>query len=80
MIHNVAQKHLHSLYQLIDWFVSCAQLVVGIVWSLVMWGTGMRKTPNLTAEDIAKCVPIGLMACISHAGSVLAVSVEYHII
>ena len=44
-----------------------------------MWGTGMRKTPNLTAEDIAKCVPIGLMACISHAGSVLAVSVVYHI-
>ena len=39
-----------------------------------MWGTGMRKTPNLTASDIASCVPIGLCACISHAGSVLAVS------
>ena len=64
---------------LTDWFVSCAQLVVGIVWSLIMWGTGMRKTPNLTAEDIAKCVPIGLMACISHAGSVLAVSAAYHV-
>ena len=35
------------------WFVATAQLVVGIVWSLVMWGTGLRKTPNLTAEDIS---------------------------
>lgn len=57
------------------WFVACAQLVVGIVWSMVMWGTGMRKAPNLTAQDIASCVPIGLCACLSHAGSVLAMGV-----
>eukprot|EP00571_Detonula_confervacea_P010270 CAMPEP_0172298170 /NCGR_PEP_ID=MMETSP1058-20130122/937_1 /TAXON_ID=83371 /ORGANISM="Detonula confervacea, Strain CCMP 353" /LENGTH=323 /DNA_ID=CAMNT_0013007421 /DNA_START=37 /DNA_END=1008 /DNA_ORIENTATION=+ len=57
------------------WFVACAQLVVGIVWSAIMWGTGMRKTPNLTAADIASCVPIGLFACLSHAGSVLAMGV-----
>lgn len=56
------------------WFVAAAQLFVGIVWSMVMWGTGMRKMPNLTAADIAACVPIGLFACLAHAGSVLAVS------
>jgi solute carrier family 35 protein E1 len=39
-----------------------------------MWVSGMRKKPNLTAADIAACVPIGLMASLSHAGSVLAVS------
>jgi hypothetical protein len=42
-----------------------------------MWGTGMRKTPNLTAADIAACIPIGLFACMAHAGSVLAVSALY---
>lgn len=57
------------------WFVAAAQLVVGVVWSMVMWGTGMRKTPNLTASDIAACVPIGLFACLAHAGSVLAMGV-----
>lgn len=57
------------------WFVATAQLVVGIVWSLVMWGTGLRKTPNLTAEDISACIPIGLCACLAHAGSVLASAV-----
>lgn len=39
-----------------------------------MWGTGMRKTPNLTSSDIAACIPIGFCACVAHAGSVLAVS------
>jgi len=54
------------------WFVAAAQLVVGIVWSIIMWTTGMRKTPNLTSDDIAKCIPIGFFACVAHAGSVLA--------
>ncbi|KAG7336680.1 triose-phosphate transporter family protein [Nitzschia inconspicua] len=57
------------------WFVATAQLVVGIVWSLVMWATGLRKAPNLTAADIASCIPIGLCACLAHAGSVLASAV-----
>ena len=40
-----------------------------------MWGTGLRKTPNLTAADISSCIPIGLCACLAHCGSVLASAV-----
>jgi len=57
------------------WFVSCAQLVVGIVVSLIMWATGIRKAPNLSAADIAACIPIGLFACLAHCGSVLSAAV-----
>eukprot|EP00934_Nitzschia_sp_Nitz4_P000354 Nitzschia sp. Nitz4//scaffold4_size323378//130710//133639//NITZ4_000653-RA/size323378-processed-gene-0.95-mRNA-1//1//CDS//3329553378//354//frame0 len=57
------------------WFVATAQLVVGIVWSMIMWATGLRKTPNLSAKDIADCIPIGLFACLAHCGSVLASAV-----
>ena len=57
------------------WFVASAQLVVGIIWSVGMWATGMRKTPNLTAGDIASCIPIGACACLAHCGSVLASAV-----
>mmetsp|Transcript_12208 Transcript_12208/g.16850 ORF Transcript_12208/g.16850 Transcript_12208/m.16850 type:complete len:327 (-) Transcript_12208:67-1047(-) len=57
------------------WFIACAQLVVGIVWSITMWVTGLRKKPNLSAPDIAACIPIGLCACVAHAGSVLAMGV-----
>lgn len=57
------------------WFLAAAQLVVGIVWSVVMWTTGLRKTPNLNAADIASCVPIGLFASLAHSGSVLASAV-----
>lgn len=57
------------------WFVACAQLLFGIGWSLIMWATGIRKTPNLNAADISACIPIGLFACVAHAGSVLAMGV-----
>lgn len=65
-----ASKMLHA-----HWTIACLQLVVGIIWSLSMWGSGMRKTPNLTAADITACIPIGLCACIAHGGSVLAMGV-----
>lgn len=70
-LYNVFNKKATNMIHA-HWFVACAQLVVGIVWSLTMWGTGFRKIPNLTAADIAACIPIGLFACVSHGGSVLA--------
>lgn len=72
-LYNIYNKKATNMIHA-HWFVAAAQLVVGVVWSLTMWGTGLRKTPNLTASDIAACVPIGLFACLAHAGSVLAVS------
>lgn len=72
-LYNIYNKKATNMIHA-HWFVAAAQLVVGVVWSMVMWGTGMRKTPNLTAADIAACIPIGLFACMAHAGSVLAVS------
>jgi hypothetical protein len=72
-LYNVYNKKATNMIHA-HWFVACAQLFVGMLWSTVMWVSGMRKKPNLTAADIAACVPIGLMASLSHAGSVLAVS------
>jgi solute carrier family 35 protein E1 len=57
------------------WFVASAQLVVGIVISLVMWLSGIRKTPSLSNSDIMACMPIGLFACLAHCGTVLASAV-----
>jgi len=65
-----AAKMIHA-----HWFLAAAQLVVGIVISLFLWGTGIRKTPNLDSKDISACIPIGLFASLAHSGSVLAAAV-----
>ena len=73
-LYNVYNKKATNMIHA-HWFVACAQLFVGMLWSITMWTTGMRSKPNLTAGDIAACVPIGFMACLGHAGSVLAMGV-----
>ena len=73
-VYNVYNKQAAIMIHA-HWFLASIQLVVGIVLSLIMWGTGLRKTPNLTAADIASCIPIGLFACLAHCGSVLASAV-----
>lgn len=70
MFSKTASNMIHA-----HWFVSSAQLVVGIVMSLFMWGTGIRKTPKLNGADITACIPIGLFAMLGHCGSVLAAAV-----
>jgi solute carrier family 35 protein E1 len=73
-LYNVYNKKATNMIHA-HWFVATAQLVVGIGVSMVMWATGLRKTPNLTAKDIAACIPIGLFASLAHSGSVLASAV-----
>jgi solute carrier family 35, member E1 len=74
MLYNVHNKKATTMIHA-PWFVSSADLLVGIVLSLVFWGSGMRKTPNLTTKDIVNCIPISVCACLSHGGSVLAAAV-----
>ena len=45
---------------------------VGVLWCIVMWGTGLRKAPRLTSGDWMSLAPIGLFAAAAHGGSVLA--------
>jgi len=73
-LYNIYNKKATNMIHA-HWFVACAQLLFGIAWSLFMWTSGIRKAPNLTASDIAPCIPIGLFACVAHAGSVLAMGV-----
>jgi solute carrier family 35, member E1 len=73
-LYNVYNKQAANMIHA-HWFLASVQLLVGIVLSLVMWGTGFRKTPKLSAADIASCVPIGLFASLAHSGSVLASAV-----
>lgn len=73
-LYNIYNKKATNMIHA-HWFVACAQLVVGMVWSAVMWTSGLRPKPNLTKAELMSCLPIGACACIAHAGSVLATAV-----
>lgn len=56
----------------LHWALSAAQLLVGVLFVIPMWLTGLRDKPNMTTENWKELSPVGLWASLAHAFSVLA--------
>jgi len=54
------------------WALSAVQLLVGVLFVVPCWLTGLRNKPDLTAENWKELSPVGLWASLAHAFSVLA--------
>ena len=54
------------------WALSAVQLLTGVIFVLPMWLLGLRKSPELTADNWKSLAPVGLWASLAHAFSVLA--------
>ncbi|RYG70026.1 hypothetical protein EON64_01255 [archaeon] len=56
----------------LHWALSAFQLMVGVLFVVPLWITGLRKAPEMTAENWKELSPVGVWAALSHAFSVLA--------
>lgn len=56
----------------LHWALSAAQLLVGVLFVIPMWLTGIRDKPKMTTENWKELSPVGLWASLAHAFSVLA--------
>mmetsp|Transcript_8303 Transcript_8303/g.11604 ORF Transcript_8303/g.11604 Transcript_8303/m.11604 type:complete len:401 (+) Transcript_8303:61-1263(+) len=54
------------------WALSAVQLLVGILFVVPLWITGLRKAPAMTADNWKELSPVGLWTALAHAFSVLA--------
>jgi len=54
------------------WALSAVQLAVGVLFVVPQWMAGIRKAPELTADNWKELSPVGLWASLAHAFSVLA--------
>jgi solute carrier family 35 protein E1 len=54
------------------WTLSAVQLLVGVLFVVPMWLTGIRKAPEMTLDNWKEMFPTGLFACLAHAFSVIA--------
>lgn len=56
----------------LHWALSAAQLLVGVLFVLPQWASGLRNKPDMTAANWKEIAPVGLWASLAHAFSVLA--------
>ncbi|CAM9890140.1 unnamed protein product, partial [Ectocarpus sp. 8 AP-2014] len=52
----------------------CRQTVIGLVYLIPMWASGMQKVPKLTKEDVIKLLPISVLHAGGHLAAVLSMS------
>jgi solute carrier family 35 protein E1 len=64
-------KNLHG-HSNAHWALSAIQLLVGVLFVIPLWVTGIRKAPQLTLDNWKELSPVGFWACLAHAFSVLA--------
>lgn len=56
----------------LHWALAAVQLLVGVLFVLPLWVTGLRPTPQLTLAHWTALFPVGVWAALAHAFSVLA--------
>jgi solute carrier family 35 protein E1 len=71
VMYNISNKRVQNAFPM-PWMMSLSSLFVGVPWVMLLWATGIRKTPEIPAEGWKKLAPIGLTHAVGHAGSVIA--------
>jgi len=54
------------------WALSAVQLLVGVLFVVPLWLTGVRQSPDMTGDNWKEIAPVGIFASLAHAFSVLA--------
>ena len=58
----------------IPYTMAALQLFVGIPYVLLLWATGLRKTPKLSTDNIKNLLPVSLCHLGTHVGAVVSLS------
>jgi solute carrier family 35 protein E1 len=54
------------------WALSAVQLLVGVLFVIPLWLTGLRSAPEMSGDNWKEIAPVGIFASLAHAFSVLA--------
>jgi solute carrier family 35, member E1 len=54
------------------WTTATAQLAIGLLYLIPIYGLKLREVPNLTFEDVVKLLPIAAMNAVGHVSAVVA--------
>jgi solute carrier family 35 protein E1 len=69
--YNVYNSFMKTDFQK-PWITSTIQLVIGMIYAVPLWATGLRTLPKLTLEDIKLLLPIAALNAFGHSAAVCA--------
>merc|ERR1719217_1402848 len=69
VMYNISNKRVLNAFAM-PWMMSLSSLGVGVPFVMLLWATGVRKTPEIDAKGWKTLAPIGVAHALGHAGSV----------
>lgn len=70
-LYNVYNKKVLRIVD-IPWTLATGQLMIGCVWFLPLWITGLRVAPKFATQDLKWLLPLGFYHGMIHLSSVIA--------
>ena len=69
--YNIYNKRALNVFPM-PWTIATFQLFAGIPYVLLLWSTGVRKTPKLTQDNLKTLFPVALGHLGTHIGAVIS--------
>ena len=70
--YNIYNKKLLNMVPSLTYIVGWMQLAMGLFYVIPMWASGLRKTPELSTEDIKTLTPIAILHSLTHLGAIVS--------
>jgi solute carrier family 35, member E1 len=71
IVYNISNKRVLNWFP-VPWFVSWVQLLVGVLYVLPLWASGLRKKPKVPAEALGTLLPISVAHVTGHVATVVS--------
>lgn len=71
IVYNISNKKVLNWFP-VPWFVSWAQLLVGALYVLPIWGLGIRKKPVVPADALRSLLPVSVGHIVGHVATVVS--------
>jgi len=70
--YNIYNKKVLNAVPTLTWTVALLQLALGLLYILPVWALRIRKTPELSFEEIKTLIPVTILHTLTHIGAVIS--------
>jgi len=70
--YNIYNKKVLNTVPSLTYIVGWLQLALGLLYVFPVWGLGIRKKPELTADEIKTLTPIAILHSLTHLGAIVS--------
>ena len=70
--YNIYNKKVLNMVPELTYTVAFLQLFLGLAYVIPVWGSGARKAPELSTDNVKTLMPVAVLHCLTHLGAIVS--------